>query len=567
MSEELIAVAAGRKKADLVLKNARYADVFCGDIKRGDIAIYGDKIAGVGEYSGKEEIDCSALIVLPAYIDGHVHIESSKLSPKEFAALVVPRGTTTVIADPHEIVNVCGEAGLDYMAKACKNLPLEVKLNLPSCVPATPFETSGASITAQDCARLIEDESVFGLGEFMNYPAVLAGDGAAVSKLNAAYSAGKVIDGHAPALSGNGLNAYICGGISTDHECITKEEAEEKVSKGMYVFLRHASSSHDLKIAAAINDANFRRFVLCTDDRHAQDLKEEGGIDCALRTLVATGTDPVRAVTLATLNAAECYGLKDRGAVAPFMKADLTAVENLENFKAVLVIKNGEKVALDGKLLKPPERYLPKEVLNTVKLKNLQPDSFKILVKSARAKAITLTPRSLITDKETIDITSAAGDAVLPEGVLKLAVIERHGKNGNVGLGFLKGFGFKGGAIATSVAHDSHNIIVAGDDNAAMCAAAKKLEESGGGMVVCESGGNTYFAALEIAGLMSEKSADEFIKESEKLYKAAARMGVKTEYDAFLTLSFLALPVIPKLKLTDCGLFDAEKFCFCTLED
>lgn len=566
MLDELIEVAAGRKKADLVLKNARYADVFCGDIKRGDIAICGDKIAGVGSYSGKTEIDCSNVYILPAYVDGHVHIESSKLSPEEFASLVVPRGTTTVIADPHEIVNVCGEAGLDYMLKASDNIPLEVKLNLPSCVPATPFETSGAELSHKDIQRLIGKDGIFGLGEFMNYPAVIAGENQAISKLNAAYSAGKVIDGHAPALSGNPLNAYICGGISTDHECASPKEAEEKVSKGMYVLLRHASSSHDLGVVTAMNDSNFRRFVLCTDDRHAADLTENGGIDCALRELVAMGTDPVRAVTLATLNAAECYGLKGRGAVAPTACADLVAVENLQNFKAVFVIKNGSKVAENGKLLKPLKKRIPEEVKNTVKLKGLCPDCFKIYLKSCRARAIVMQPKSLITECGQVQIHSKDNDVILPDGVLKLAVVERHGRNGNIGLGLLKGFGFKGGAIATSVAHDSHNIIIAGDDNNAMYLAAKKLEETGGGMAICESGGKLSFAALDIAGLMSSKSADEFIKESNGLYALAKKMGVSENADAFLSLSFLSLAVIPKLKLLDTGLFDVEKFKFCTLE-
>ena len=345
MIKQCIDAAANRVKADIVLRNASYVNVFTGRIEEGDIAIVGDRIVGVGKYEGKEEYDVKGLTVLPGYIDGHVHIESSQLSPEEFASLIVPRGTTTIIADPHEITNVCGMDGVDYIIRASKNIPLDVRVQLPSCVPATPFETSGAILSGKDVEEHICDDGVFGLGEFMNYPGVINADPDVIRKLEAAHRAGKIIDGHAPATSGNALNAYLCGGISTDHECISVEELDEKISKGMYVHLRHGSSTRNLvSNSKAVNAANMRRFILCTDDRHAADLKEKGHIDDALRKAVAGGLDPIWAVTIATLNGAECYSLKDKGAIAPMKIADLVVVDNLKDFNAKYVFKGGKLV-------------------------------------------------------------------------------------------------------------------------------------------------------------------------------------------------------------------------------
>ena len=345
MIKQCIDAAANRVKADIVLRNASYVNVYTGRIEEGDIAIVGDRIVGVGAYEGKKEYDVKGLTVLPGYIDGHVHIESSQLSPEEFASLIVPRGTTTIIADPHEITNVCGMDGVDYIIRASKNIPLDVKVQLPSCVPATPFETSGATLSGKDIEEHICDDGVFGLGEFMNYPGVINADPDVVRKLEAAHRAGKIIDGHAPATSGNALNAYLCGGISTDHECISVEELDEKISKGMYVHLRHGSSTRNLvSNCKAVNAANMRRFILCTDDRHAADLKEKGHIDDALRKAVAGGLDPIWAVTIATLNGAECYSLKDKGAIAPMKIADLVVVDNLKDFNAKYVFKGGKLV-------------------------------------------------------------------------------------------------------------------------------------------------------------------------------------------------------------------------------
>ncbi|MBD5584756.1 MAG: adenine deaminase [Clostridia bacterium] len=565
MLEKYIAVAKGDKKADLVLKNATYVDVFCGKIRKGDIAVVGEKIVGVGKYEGKEEIDCSKLTVLPGYIDGHVHIESSQLSPEEFASLIVPRGTTTIIADPHEITNVCGTAGCEYISKASQNVPLDVKLQLPSCVPATPFETSGAILNGKDTAKNIIKDYIFGLGEFMNYPGVINCDPDVIKKLESAHTAGKVIDGHAPAVYGNDLNAYLCGGITTDHECVTGDEIEEKISKGMYVHIRHGSSTQNLGNAKHMTDANFRRFILCTDDRHAFDLKDKGHLDDALRKLVASGIDPVRAVTCATLNCAECYNLKWRGAIAPFYLADLVVVEDLRAFNAKYVFKNGKLVAKDGKpLFDTSKRYLPKSVLNTVHLKDVKPDDFKLTLKGTKAKAMTIEPGGVVTGCEIVEVESKNGDVVLENtDLLKLTVVERHKLTGNIGKALFKGYGFKGGAMGITIAHDSHNIILLGDDNESMAKAANRLKEIGGGMVVVDKAkGEVHSLTLDIAGLMSSRDADGLQRDSKALIELAHSMGVKREYEAFMSLAFLSLAVIPKLKILDTGLFDVEKFAF-----
>ncbi len=566
MLEKYVKAARRLEKADLVLKNADYLDVFTGTIKKGDIAVVGEKIVGTGEYSGKQEIDCTGLTVLPGYIDGHVHIESSQLSPEEFASLIVPRGTTTIIADPHEITNVCGMAGCEYIAKASQNVPLDVKIQLPSCVPATPFETSGAVLNGKDIEKNIKNDYIFGLGEFMNYPGLINCDTDTLKKAEAAHAAGKVIDGHAPAISGYDLNGYLACGVSTDHECVTKEEIEEKISKGMYVHIRHGSSTQNLGNAKFITDKNMRRFILCTDDRHAADLKEKGHLDDALRKLVANGLDPVTAVICATLNAAECYNLKWRGGVAPFYLADLVAVDNLNNFNAKYVIKSGKLVAKDGKpLFDTSKRYLPANVLNTVHLKKpLTAGDFVLTLKGTKAKAMTIEPGGVVTGCETVEVQSLNGDVIVKgTDLLKLAVVERHKLTGNIGKGLFKGYGFKGGALGITIAHDSHNIILMGDDNEAMAKAANRLKEIGGGMVIVNSQtGEIHSLTLDIGGLMSSRDAESLQRDSKALIERAYSMGVNRSFEAFMSLAFLSLAVIPKLKLTDAGLFDVEKFAF-----
>ena len=571
MLEKYIDAATRRKKADLVLKNTTFIDVFTGVLRKGDIAVVGDKIVGTGEYEGETEIDCTNLTVLPGYIDGHVHIESSQLSPEEFAALIVPRGTTTIIADPHEITNVCGMAGCEYIATAAKNVPLDVKIQLPSCVPATPFETSGAVLAGKDIEKNIKNDYIFGLGEFMNYPGIVYCDPDTLKKAETAHSANKIIDGHAPAVYGYDLNGYLCAGITTDHECVTKEEIDEKISKGMYVHIRHGSSTQNLGNAKYITDGNMRRFLLCTDDRHAADLKEKGHLDDALRRLVADGLDPIRAVICATLNAAECYKLNWRGAIAPFYLADLVAVDNLKNFNAKYVVKSGKLVAKDGKpLFDTSKRYLPKNVLNTVHLKReMVADDFILALKGKKAKAMTIEAGGVVTGCEGVEVESLNGDVVV-EGtdLLKLAVVERHKCTGNIGRALFKGYGFKGGALGITIAHDSHNIILMGDDNESMAKAANRLKEIGGGMVIVDKKkGEIHSLTLDIAGLMSSRDAEGLQADSRALIEKAHAMGVKREYEAFMSLAFLSLAVIPKLKVTDAGLFDVEKFAFTDINE
>ena len=566
MIKDYIDAAISRRQCDTVLKNARYADVFCGKLRKGDIAICGDRIVGVGKYRGKVEYDLNGKIVLPGFIDAHVHIESSKLSPEGFASIVVPRGTVTVIADPHEITNVCGEEGAKYVAAAAERTPLEVKLMLPSCVPATPFETSGATLSGGDIQRLIAENAFYGLGEFMNYPAVIKGDGEAVKKLEAAHAQGKACDGHAPALHGKALNAYLCGGIITDHECEGKKEIEEKLSKGMYVALRHGSTARNIQAdAKVVNAKNYRRFLICTDDRHASDICEYGHIDDALRTAVAAGVDPLRAVTMATLNAAECYGLKWRGAVAPFYFADLAVVDDLEDFCVTHVFKNGKLVAERGKpLFDVAEKYIPDCVKDTVHIGTVTADEFKIALKGTRAKAITLTGGSIVTGCEAVELPSLNGDVHIADmQILKLAVLERHKLTGNIGLGLLKGYGFHGGAVGLTVAHDSHNMLIVGDDNRSMAKVARELAQIGGGMAVYDRKQDEMLSVpLDIGGIMSSAEPAELVAASEKIYARAYVMGVKPEVDAFLSLAFMSLAVVPRLKLLDTGLFDVEKFAF-----
>lgn len=570
MIKQCIDAAANRVKADIVLRNASYVNVYTGRIEEGDIAIVGDRIVGVGAYEGKKEYDVKGLTVLPGYIDGHVHIESSQLSPEEFASLIVPRGTTTIIADPHEITNVCGMDGVDYIIRASKNIPLDVKVQLPSCVPATPFETSGATLSGKDIEEHICDDGVFGLGEFMNYPGVINADPDVVRKLEAAHRAGKIIDGHAPATSGNALNAYLCGGISTDHECISVEELDEKISKGMYVHLRHGSSTRNLvSNCKAVNAANMRRFILCTDDRHAADLKEKGHIDDALRKAVEGGLDPIWAVTIATLNGAECYSLKDKGAIAPMKIADLVVVDNLKDFNAKYVFKGGKLVAEDGKpLFDTTKRYLPSSVLNTVHVDPLEADDFRLALKGKRARVMTILPGNVVTGCEIMEIASKDGDVdIVGTDVLKMAVVERHKHTGNIGKGLLKGYGFRGGAMGITISHDSHNIILLGDDNESMAKAANELARIGGGMVIADKkDGKVYSLTLDIAGLMSSRDAESLQRDSKALIERAYSMGVDREQEAFMSLAFLSLAVIPQLKLLDTGLFDVTKFAFTTVD-
>lgn len=564
-----------RDTCDLIIRNIKIFNVFTGKIEDGEIACAEGRIVAIGNgYSAKIQFDGGGMIALPAFLDSHIHVESSMLSPEAFAALVVPRGTGGIIADPHEIVNVCGIQGAEYLFEAFSRVnteeinPLEVFLQLPSCVPATPFETSGARIDGAETEREIGRELFFGLGEMMNFPAVLAGEEDILKKLEAACRAEKPIDGHAPALQGDSLNAYRCAGILTDHECLTASECREKIARGMYVQLRCGSSAENFgEVSKAVDEYSFRRFLLCSDDKNARDLSRKGHLDDALRRLVAAGVPAKFAILMATLNVAECYGIKDTGALAPRYFADIVLVDNLTEFNVKAVFHRGKLVAQNGvPRFASDRRYLTDAVKGTVRVKGVTADDFMIICHGGTLRAMEIAPHGLYTAE--VLLPAPQGELIVKDTDLsKLAVVERHFASGNVGLGLVKGYGFRGGALGISVAHDSHNLVVLGDDDKAMARVVELLEQTGGGMALVESEGGEEIFPLDIAGLMSSASVEEVVARTEELSLRARKMGVKEEYEPFMSLAFLSLAVIPKLKLTDRGLFDLEKYTFVPLEE
>ncbi len=569
--KHLIDCAMKREKCDLVVKNAQIFNVFTGEIERGEVAVAEGRIVGIGAgYSGIREYDAAGRIVLPGFLDAHIHIESSMLSPEAWASLAVPRGTTGIVADPHEIVNVCGVAGAEYVKEAFARLgdgAPDVYLQLPSCVPATPFETSGATLSGKETEREISRELFFGLGEMMNFPAVLGADEDVLRKIESAHREKKPVDGHAPGLAGDALNAYRCAGVLTDHESLTPAECREKVARGMYIQIRCGSSVNNIADAKDAVDAyNFRRYLLCSDDKNAKDLSIRGHIDDALRRLVSAGLPAKYAIAMATLNVAECYHIPEIGAVAPRYVADMVLVDDLVGFRVTAVFKRGKLVAENGKaLFDTSARYLPSAVKSTVHIKPVTEETFRIVVKGGKLRAMEVLPYGLYTLETLVEVPAGTLN-VKGTDLCKLAVIERHHATGNVGLGLVKGYGFHGGAIGISVAHDSHNLVILGDDDRAMARAAALLEGAGGGMALVSENSEKIFP-LDIAGLMSSAPAEEVIANTGEIADAARGMGVKECYEPFMTLVFLSLAVIPKLKLTDRGLFDLEKYGFVPLEE
>lgn len=564
-------MATGRTPADLVVRNARIVDVFSGSVIEVPLAIGGGRFLGFFEADARATIDAEGRYLLPGLIDGHVHIESSLVSPAQFARLVLARGTTAVIADPHEIANVCGLAGLRYMLEATRDLPLDVRLALPSCVPATPFENAGAVLDAASLATLMDDPRVAGLGEMMNFPGVLSGDADVLDKIALALDRGKNVDGHSPGLAGRDLAAYAAASIATDHECTTVEEMHERIRLGMYVLLREGSAARDMtRLASGITRANARRCVFCTDDRQPEDILRDGHIDNHLRIAVRNGVDPVTAVTIATLNAAECFGLRDRGAVAPGRVADFVLVDDLKDFAVRKVYAGGRLVADAGEIVVPLPEHEDPAVRDTVRIRPLADDAFALAVPSRRAKVIGLRPHSLLTGALERDVPCDGAGRFTPTAgadLVKLAVVERHKATGNVGVGIIEGYGLRGGAIATTVAHDSHNIVVAGDNDADMLAAVRDIERMGGGITLCRAGNVLAHLPLPVAGLMSDRPAAEVSETfARMLHIARETLHVADTVDPFMTLSFLTLPVIPELKLTDRGLFDVRTFSFTGIE-
>lgn len=559
----IINVARGFEKADLVIKNANIVNVLSEEIHKADIAIKDGIIAGIGEnYSGEKEIDIQGAYVTPSFIDGHVHLESTMMLPSEFAKVALPAGTTTVIIDPHEISNVLGLHGISFMHEAVKNLPLDVYTMLPSCVPATPFETSGFDLNSYDLSLLIDKPWVLGLAEMMNFPGVLNQDNNVMAKLELAKSRGKCIDGHAPYLHGKDLCAYIASGVKSDHECTTPDEAVEKLRLGMYVMIREGTAAKDLDaLMPVLKTCNTRKCIFVTDDRHPADLKEH--INGMVRRAVEAGVDPVKAVQIASLNTAEYFGLKNLGAIAPGYKADLLILPDLKTFKPDLVIKNGVVAAENGKLIAELLENEALAVRNSVNVRWITPEDFRIEANGSKVTALEVIPHQLITKSVVSEVKIEDGNAVsnIDNDTLKICVIERHRATGNIGKGFVKGFNLKCGAIASTVAHDSHNMIVIGTNDADMYAAAVALIKCKGGKVVVKDGEVISELPLPIAGLMSDRNFDYVVNKCEELNKTAHSIGCRIE-DPFMTMGFLSLPVIPELKVTDKGVFDTNKFDF-----
>lgn len=565
--ENIINVARGLEKADLVIKNANVVNVLSEEIYKGDIAIVDGIIAGIGEnYSGKKEIDVNGAFVSPSFIDGHVHLESAMMLPKEFASVVLPAGTTTVIIDPHEISNVLGLHGISFMHEAVKNLPMDVYTMLPSCVPATPFETSGFDLNSYDLSLLIDKPWVLGLAEMMNFPGVLNLDNNVMAKLELAKSKEKRIDGHAPYLSGKDLCAYVASGVKSDHECTTPEEAIERIRLGMYVMIREGTAAKDLDaLLPVLKNCNTRKCIFVTDDRHPSDLKEH--INGMVRRAVEAGVDPIKAIQVASLNTAEYFGLQNLGAIAPGYKADLLVLPDLKSFKPDIVMKNGNVIAHNGKLAVEIPQGEALAVRNSVNVRWITPEDFKISVNEPDGKigvkALEVIPHQLITKSVETEALVEDGNAIsnIENDTLKICVIERHRATGNIGKGFVKGFNLKCGAIASTVAHDSHNMIVIGTNDADMYTAAVALIKCKGGKVVVKDGEIISELALPIAGLMSDREFDYVVDKCEELNQAAHSIGCELN-DPFMTMGFLSLPVIPELKITDKGVFDTNKFDF-----
>jgi adenine deaminase len=562
--EELMAAARCEIEIDLLLSGGCIANLLSGEVHRADVAIHKGRIAGFDCGTARETLDLDGKILAPGFIDGHVHIESSMVTVPEYARAVVPRGTTTVVADPHEIANVWGEAGVRYMLESSRDVPLNVFLMLPTCVPATNLESSGAALDADALAGLMQEESVLGLAEVMNYPGVIFRDPEVMKKLRLA--GGKRIDGHAPGLKGRDLSAYISAGISSDHECTSLKEAEEKLRCGMYIMLREGSASKNLlDLLPLVTPKNSRQFLFVSDDRHPADILSEGHIDFMVKTAIEQGLDPIIALQIASINAARYFGFRDLGAIAPGYRADIAVLDELENPNVIRVIKDGKVVAEDGDLI----ARLGRPVTAGHKSMQIGPiglRSFEIRAESGPANVIGVVPKQIITKSLQFFPKILKGKVVsdIDRDILKMAVVERHKATGNVGLGLVQGFGLVSGALATSVAHDSHNIAVFGVSEEDMREAVLAVVRMGGGLVAVAEGEVLSSLPLPVAGLLSEGYMRDVAEGIADCIDAAHRLGCKL-VDPFMTLSFLCLPVIPELKLTDRGLVDVNKFQFVSL--
>lgn len=554
--QRLIAVAAGREKADLVLKNAKYLNVFSNEFLCGDIAVANGLIAGVGKYDGKTEIDVSGKLVLPGFIDAHIHLESSMVTPAEFAKAVVAHGTTTVITDPHEITNVMGIDGVEYMIQASQNLPIDVHFMMPSCVPATEIDESGAELDCKDIDLYLDNKKVLGLAEMMNYVGVINGDKNVLSKIVTSQAHHKKIDGHAPELSGNDLNAYIAAGVYSDHECSTFENALEKLRKGQFIMIREGTAAHNLKaLMPLLTQQYYSRCMFATDDKHPSDLLYGGHIDYIVKQALKNGADPIVALKTATHHAARYFLLNNKGAIASDYLADIVVVDNLEDFNVETVFKRG-KLVFDGEVkdFSAPtvDEKLAEKCFDTFHLNSVTPSSFKV---DGKLGLIGLVGGELLTrNLGTADKIDVEND------ILKIACIERHKGTNHIGVGYVKGYSLKSGAVATSVAHDSHNIITVGCNDDDIAVAVNAIKDSKGGIAVVENGKIKALLELPIAGLMSDEPLTTVNEKLENAKSSAYELGADKSIDPFMTLSFLSLPVIPSLRITTKGVFDAENW-------
>lgn len=554
--QRIIAVAAGREKADLVLKNAKYLNVFSNEFLCGDIAVANGLIAGVGKYDGKTEIDVSGKLVLPGFIDAHIHLESSMVTPAEFAKAVVAHGTTTVITDPHEITNVMGIDGVEYMIQASQNLPIDVHFMMPSCVPATEIDESGAELDCKDIDLYLDNKKVLGLAEMMNYVGVINGDKNVLSKIVTSQAHHKKIDGHAPELSGNDLNAYIAAGVYSDHECSTFENALEKLRKGQFIMIREGTAAHNLKaLMPLLTQQYYSRCMFATDDKHPSDLLYGGHIDYIVKQALKNGADPIVALKTATHHAARYFLLNNKGAIASGYLADIVVVDNLEDFNVETVFKRG-KLVFDGEVkdFSAPtvDEKLAEKCFDTFHLDSVTPSSFKV---DGKLGLIGLVGGELLTrNLGTADKIDVEND------ILKIACIERHKGTNHIGVGYVKGYSLKSGAVATSVAHDSHNIITVGCNDDDIAVAVNAIKDSKGGIAVVENGKIKALLELPIAGLMSDEPLTTVNEKLENAKSSAYELGADKSIDPFMTLSFLSLPVIPSLRITTKGVFDAENW-------
>lgn len=552
--QRIVRVAKGEEKADLVLKNASFINVFSNEFNHGDIAVCQGLIVGVGKYEGEVEVDVAGKFICPGFIDAHIHLESSLVSPKEFAKAVVRHGTTTVVTDPHEIANVMGIDGINYMIEATEGLPIDVHFMLPSCVPATPMDESGAQLSYLDIDPLYDHPRVLGLAEMMNFVGTINGDEDCISKILGSQSHHKKIDGHAPGLSGKDLNAYIAAGVYSDHECSTYKDGLEKLQKGQFIMIREGTAARNLQaLLPLLNQQYYSRCMFSTDDKHPSDLLEKGHIDYIVKEAISFGVDPIVAIKVASHQAARYFLMNNKGAIAPGYLADMVVFDNFRNFNIEKVFKKG-KLVFDGKDVidfEAPkiDKALEKKALNTFNVDLLKPEQLKL----GDAPLI-----GIIKGEITSQNCGNASKVSTESDVLKIAVVERHKHTGHIGMGYIRGYGLKTGAVATSISHDSHNIIAVGENDADMAMAINRVIENSGGIAVVNGGEVIGQVRLEIAGLMSDRDLVEINDALEKAKKAAFTLGVSKGIDPFMTLSFMSLPVIPSLRITTQGVFDVD---------